>query len=187
MPCANGFENANVEVRSPSSDVISGVSMREAIRRSDVHDVDEIETVAAAHHRLVVQLIREADARLDIVLVVLIRILRVAIHLDEGWSAAHRPAIRSNAVLMRELTGLVLVVSKQIVETIVFLEHGSVEVPAQAEVQSELVGQAPVVLDPRCVVGPAKRRVEVVVNRPARRGAQQERCDGSSHSARLPS
>ena len=148
----------------------------EAVRRRNADDVEVIQTVAAAHDGLVVQQVCEADARLHVVLVPLIRIFRIAVDVDESEAAAH--------LIPREL---LLVDSRRdrirrlrveaVVDPVVLFEHRRVEVPSQAEVQGELIRYFPIVLDPRRVVVPAERRVEVVFDISERRRTQEKRGD----------
>ena len=64
-----------------------------------------------------------------------------------------------------------------VIQAVLFLEDRRVEVPSHAEVHRQPVGHTPVVLEPRRVVVPPQRRVEVVVDGAAGDRAEQERGD----------
>jgi hypothetical protein len=139
----------------------------EAVRVPLARRVQEVLAVAAADDGLVVERVGHADARLVVVLVELPRRLRRPVDADEGHAADDRLADAG-----RDRVGQGRI--EGVVQPVLFLTHRAVAVPAEAQVDRELVADAPVVLDPGRDEEPLVVREHVDRHFAVGRSAQQE-------------
>ena len=133
--------------------------------------VEEVLAVAAAHDRLLVDLVGGAGASLPVVPVELGGRLRRAVDVQE-LDAAHDGL--ADASRDRVDDGRV----ERVVHPVLLFVNGTVEVPAEAEIQRQLAVDAPVVLDPGRDEVPVEVREQVDRHVAARRRAEQERRPG---------
>ena len=113
---------------------------------------------AAAQHGFFAQAVGEAGAGLDVVLVPIPRRARVPVDPDEADPALDGEPGQPGRDRVHDVRVEAAVLAVEA------LADRAVEVPAQPEVERELAGQLPVVLDPGCVVRPEVDRERVVVD-----------------------
>ena len=158
-------------MRPPSVDSISLSTETEPGVVALTRRVEEVLPVTSAEDGLFVDRIGHADAGLPVVLVELPRPVRGAVDAGEPDAAHHLLTdARRHRVDDRRV--------ERVVQHVVLFRHGPVDVPAEAEVQRQLVVDAPVVLDPGRHEEPLVVRLRVDVHAPVGRRAEQEGGEG---------